>query len=111
MEPETITIEQALLRINDHLGEKVHLELYIEAHPMPHSVLELDGELSRIHTIEGAGSGDEEERDFLAAAYMIGTHAIHVGNVTGPIACAPHGIAFRLSGDVYMALTWVRDSI
>jgi hypothetical protein len=30
MDPETITIEQALLAINDHLWEEVRVELYTD---------------------------------------------------------------------------------
>jgi len=107
MEAETLTREEALLAINDHLGEDVHVELYAEDGPAPHSLLEINGELSRVHTVEGAAMGDEAERDWMAGAYMIGAQAVHLGFSPGEIIWSDYGgIEFHLGEGLVLALTW-----
>jgi hypothetical protein len=75
MDAETLTREEALLAINDHLGEVVRVEMYAERGSPPHSLLEMSGELSRVETLQGAAMADvaeRAERDYMAGAYMIG---------------------------------------
>jgi hypothetical protein len=106
MDPETITIEQALLAINDHLWEEVRVELYTDDRLFSHGMLELNGELSRIDTIEGAASAGAAERDYMAGAYMIGAQSIHVGSLPGSITSNPNGITFHLADGLSLGLTW-----
>jgi hypothetical protein len=107
VDADTITPEEALLAINDHLGEVVHVELYAEHGPAPHSLLEINGELSRVHTIEGAAMGDAAERDYMAGAYMIGVHSVHLGFLAAEITWSAFGgIEFHLAGGLVLALGW-----
>jgi len=107
MEYEQVTSEQALLIINDHLGEEVRVSIEVEAGSFGFEVLEVTGELARIDTEQGVGTMDPDERDYMASAYMIGAHSIHLGFLRGPITSDADGLAFHFANNVLLAIAWL----
>jgi hypothetical protein len=98
MDAETLTREEALLAINDHLGETVRVEMYAERGSPPHSLLEMSGALSRVDTLQGAAMADVAERDYMTGAYMIGVHSVHLGFLAAEITWSAYGgIEFHLA--------------
>ena len=107
MDYELITRGRALLMLNDHLGETVRVSVTVEEESIGHDILEFGGGLERIATEEHVAQMDVDERDFMASAYMIGAHSIHVGYVPGPVAIGPHGLEFQLAPGVVLSVHWL----
>jgi hypothetical protein len=71
-----------------------------------HEVLEMNGELSRINTEEGVAQMEADERDFMASAYMVGVHGIHLGFLPGPTTFHVDGLSFGFAVGGTVAITW-----
>ena len=108
MDIELITRERALLILNDHLGEVVRVSVSFEDDDegIEQEVLEINGELSRINTEDGVAQMDADERDFMASAYMVGAHGIHLGFLPGPITCHVDGLSFGFAVGGNLAISW-----
>jgi hypothetical protein len=115
-EPQGLTRDEALLALNDHIGDDVEVNVFVELGDRPTSVMSAKGVLSRWRPNKRAG------RDDIAGLYEVGDASIDVTALR--TAClvqdcedeGPLGITFKVSSaselleygsyDVEMRVVW-----
>jgi len=108
---EELTVEQAQLLLNDHVGDRVAVELHRPITSDDPPILKIVGELQAWGTEFGA-SDDPSERDELSAVYMLGAGEYMLDltqfrTAPAPIRGAPGwGLAFMLEGGVLLSVSW-----
>jgi hypothetical protein len=112
---ETLTREQALLRLHDHLGEYVRFMIRVktpDADDMPagdHPIIELDGVLA--HPVEGGAeladaSLPPATREIFGYLYKVGEQTVSLPPLPGTIREWGNGIDFQIDERLVLRIAW-----
>jgi hypothetical protein len=104
---DSLTREQALLMLTEHVGERVRLALCLEAtDEMPLlPAIAVQGELSRPqdqHPIPVA----PQERDVLGVLFTVGGQIVCLPPLPGTIRERPNGLDFELTDVLTLSVAW-----
>jgi hypothetical protein len=115
MSDDSLTREQALLLLHDHLGERIYFGLRVNVDAtddMPggsHPVIELHGELT--HPVEGGvelaeASVPDTTREIFGYVYKVGEQPVCLPPLPGTIAYHGHGLDFELTDGLTLRVAW-----
>jgi hypothetical protein len=108
MTVRSLTRDEALLTLNDHLGEAVSVELHVLAghDGLAETLVAMEGELARLYQADGVADMPVWERDAHEAAYMVGAQLIDVGADVSRITLRDGGLDFQLATNVVLSLVF-----
>lgn len=112
MGDQTLTREQALLLLHDHLGEPGYVGLWAEvpatddAPPGAIGVLEAHGVLA--HALDVADTADmpAAQRDVFGTLYKVGDQPFTLPALPGTITERDHGLDFALTEGLTLRVAW-----
>ncbi len=112
---DTLTREQALLMLNDHIGERVYFGLRVNLAAVDdmigglHPVFEVYGELT--HPVEGgeelaAAAIPPATREIFGYLYKVGEQPVLLPPLPGTITYQGHGLDFALTAGLTLRVAW-----
>jgi hypothetical protein len=106
---DTLTREQALLMLHDHLGEHVRFGLHVpgtDDEPMSREVIGIHGELRHPFMLQVDVPLPDLVRETFGSVYTIGGQGICLPPLPGTISYSNHGLDFALTDGLALRIAW-----
>jgi hypothetical protein len=94
---DTLTREQALLRVRDHLGEEVYVGLEVHSGGGGSEVIGLHGKLRQPY---------KDVRDTFGSVYTVGGQDVRLASLPGTITETANGLNFGLTAGIALRIGW-----
>jgi hypothetical protein len=109
MSDNTLTHEQARLRLHDHLGENVHAGLQVRGESRMSEVFSLHRTLGHPLGERPATPIPADTRDVFGSAYTIGDRSLLLPELPGTITETSDGIEFQLTDGLVLRIAWAAN--
>jgi len=103
---DTLTHEQALRRLHDHLGEEVYVGLEVGGGGGGSEVIGLHGKLRHPYNEMPAAPGPDDVRDRFASVYTVGGQDVTFPPLPGAITESANGLDFELTAGIVLRIGW-----
>jgi hypothetical protein len=103
---DTLTREQALRRVHDHLGEEVDVGLEVRSGGGGSELIGLHGKLRHPYEDMSDAPVPEDVRDRFGSAYTVGGQDVRLESLPGTITESANGLEFELAAGIVLRIGW-----
>jgi hypothetical protein len=103
---DTLTHEQALRRLHDHLGEKVDVGLEVRSGGGGSEVIGLYGKLGHPYDDMSDAPVPDDVRDRFGSVYTVGGQEVRLSSLPGTITESANGLDFELTAEIVLRIGW-----